>query len=90
MSLWDFLGDYSYYYKKKKIEKTASYLDDLYTLLNDSNEDTKTLKPFTHFASKMDIVRYNQGLYDKLQDNGWNLDLVTGKFKKVLLHRKGG
>lgn len=85
MSLWDFLGGYEHYYKKKKIEKTASYLEDLYTLLNDSNEKTKMLKPFTYFASKMDIVRYNQELYDRLQGNGWNLDLLTGKFCKSSL-----
>ena len=69
MSLWDFLGDYEQYYKEKKIQKAANYLEDLYTLLNDANENTKILKSFTHFTSKMDIVRYNQNLYDQYSNH---------------------
>ena len=33
----------------------------------------------------MDVVRYNQNLYDELQYNGWSLDLVYGKFIKCSL-----
>lgn len=82
MDLFDFLDGYSDY---KKIKKTAQYLETIYDSVNNNCDTIKVLKEFTPFLSKMDVVRYNQDLYDKLQGNGWDLDLLKGKFIKSSL-----
>lgn len=68
-----------------KHKKAADYLEQMYDILNCNSKNIKLLKEFTQYSNKMDVVRYNQNLYDELQYNGWSLDLVYGKFIRCSL-----
>ena len=85
MNIFTLYKAYSDCNEYSKHKKAADYLEQMYDILNCNSKDIKLLKEFTQYSNKMDVVKYNQDLYDELQYNGWSLDLVHGKLIRCSL-----
>jgi len=77
MDIFNIFDDYGDNLDKKI---AAQQLEKLYDMLNSNSKDVKLLKEFSEHTNRMDVVTYNQQMYDELQGNGWDLNMLQGKF----------
>jgi hypothetical protein len=80
-----------YDYYNEDIILISKYLNDIYKKYIDNasveqlsagNTVEYYLEPFYPYVSKNVIVNINQNRFDFLTENGYTLDLITGKFIK--------